>query len=116
MKRLFTSSQSYSSTREYTHKPIFAVAMMICLLFSSVVASAQISISANAGTSGNVPLGTSNYAVSESIYTATELGANFTTAGDEIISIGFTCAVIPTVGTTFGNLKIYFKEIGRAHV
>ena len=114
MKRLFTHFPSCSSMQEYTHKPIFAVAMMICLLFSSAVASAQISINANPGTSGNVPLGTSNYAVSESIYTATELGTNFTTAGDEIISIGFTCAVIPSVGTTFTNLKVYLKEVSAA--
>ena len=114
MNRHSTHSPSYSSTKECTRKSILAAAMTICLLFSSAVASAQLSISANPGTSPNAPLGTSNYAANESIYTATELSANFSTAGDEIVSIGFTCTTIPTAGTTFNNLKIYFKEVSAA--
>ena len=115
MKRLFTCFPSYSSTQGYTHKSIFAVAMMICILFSSAVVSAQTSISANPGTSGNVPVGASNYHVSEVIYTTAELGSNFTTAPDAILSITFNCTTAatanPTVGAAAGTYKIYFKDV-----
>ena len=118
MKRLFTRFQSYSSTQEYTHKPIFAVAMVIWLLFSSAVASAQFSITANPGTSGNVPVGISNYHVSEVIYTTGELGSKFTTAPDAILSISFECTTAATANTTVGaaagTYKIYFKDVPAA--
>ena len=115
MKRLFTYFPSYSSTQEYTHKSIFALAMMICLLFSSAVASAQTSITTNPSTSVNVPVGSSNYHVSEMIYTTAELGSNFTTAPDAILSITFNCTTAatanPIVGAAAGTFKIYFKDV-----
>jgi hypothetical protein len=115
MKKLFTHFQSYSSKQEYTRKNILAAAMMLCLLSSSAIVSAQISIATNPGTSGNVPVGLSNYHVSEVIYTTAELGNNFTTVPDAITSISFTCTTAPTVnpaiGAAAGTFKIYFKDV-----
>jgi hypothetical protein len=115
MKKLFTRFQSYSSKQEYMHKNILAAAMVLCLLSSSAIVSAQVAIATNPGTSSNVPVGTSNYHVSEVIYTTAELGSNFTTAPDAITSISFTCTTAatanPTVGAAAGTYKIYFKDV-----
>jgi hypothetical protein len=87
------------------------VLVTYCLVTASNAQMAAI-ITANPGTSGNVPLGTFNYAASESIYTEAELGGatNFTTAGTAIDFIDFS---VSTVGatTTFNNVKIYLKDV-----
>lgn len=97
--------------QEYTHKSIFVVAMMIWLSFSSAVVSAQVSIVTNPSTSGQVPVGSSNHHASEVIYTTAELGSNFTTAPDAIISVAFQCTAAATANPTVSMFKIYFKDV-----
>jgi hypothetical protein len=70
-----------------------------------------VEVSANPGTTGNLPFGTSNYAASESIYTQTEIGAaNFTSAGTSLDKIAFNTSTLGAA-TTFNNVKIYFKDV-----
>ena len=102
--------------KKFLHTSCITRAALSCFMFLSFFVSAQttVNINANPAASGNVPLGTSNYAASESIYTATELGSNFITTADAINSVSFTCGVLPTTGATFSNLKIYFKDVTAA--
>ena len=81
-------------------------------LFSFGAGFGQIvEVSANAGTTGNLPFGTFNYAASESIYTQTEIGAaNFTSAGTSLDRIAFNTSTLGAA-TTFNNVKIYFKDV-----
>jgi hypothetical protein len=101
------------------HKPsarpqIAAFAMVCYFILNSALAFAQVTISANPATSGNLPVGISNYHASECIYTATELGTNFTTVGTPINTVGFTCTTASTTNTTVSNFKIYFKDVAAA--
>lgn len=87
--------------------------LLICIVIFGVVSKAQVvEVSANAGTSANPALGTSNYVANESIYTETELGgaASFSTAGSAMTRIALN---VNTLGspTTFNNVKIYFKDV-----
>ncbi len=90
-------------------KKSLLIALSYLLYFG---AKAQIiEISANAGTSANPALGTSNYVANESIYTEAEVGASsFTTAGTAMNRMALN---VNTVGapTTFNNVKIYLKDV-----
>lgn len=90
--------------------------LLIYIIVFGVATKAQVvEVSANAGTSANPALGTSNYVANESIYTETELGGptNFTSAGSAMNRIALN---VTTVGapTTFNNVKVYFKDVPAA--
>ncbi len=82
-------------------------------LFTCSVFSQTVEITAGAsgsGTSQNVIVGGSAYHVIEAIYTATEIGTNFLTAGSEINKVGFYVSATGTP-TLVNNYKIYLKNI-----
>lgn len=90
----------------------------IYLLFFLVIAgiglrAQTISVVANPGTSGNIVLGGSNYHASESIYTNTELGANFLTPATSIQRVNFFLN-IEGVPTTVPNFRIYMRNVPAA--
>jgi Secretion system C-terminal sorting domain/CARDB len=86
--------------------------LLTYIILSGMAAGAQVvEVSANAGTSANPALGTSNYVANESIYTEAEVGApNFTTAATAMNRIALN---VNTLGapTTFNNVRIYFKDV-----
>ncbi len=86
--------------------------LLTYILAAGIVSRAQVvEVSANAGTSANPALGTSNYVANESIYTEAEVGAtSFTTAGTAMTRIALNVNTLGT-GTTFNNVKIYFKDV-----
>ena len=102
--------------KKFLHTSCIAWAVFGCFMFFSFFISAQttVNISANSGTSGGSTVGNSNYHVSESIYTAAELGSNFITTADAISAISLTCSTAATANTTVSNYKIYLKEVSAA--
>jgi hypothetical protein len=81
------------------------------VLFYGQITSQVVDITANPGTSGNVVFGTSNYSVTENIYTETEIGAsNFTTPATAINYIAVTTTTVGSP-TTFNNIKIYMRQV-----
>src|ERR1700754_4636440 len=84
--------------------------LSLLIVFASTAQSVDI-LNPIYGTSGNAPMGTANYAASESIYTETEIGAsNFTTAGAAINRVAFNVAALGSP-TAFGSVKIYMKDV-----
>jgi hypothetical protein len=87
--------------------------ILIFILFLQSLSSFSqtIAITANPGTSGNIGTGTSNYHVSEYIYTDAEIGANFTTAVSAINRISLNCTTVSaTSSPAFANFRILMKE------
>ena len=87
--------------------------VLVCSLYlCGIVSSAQtIDITGNSSTSGTSAFATNLYAVNESIYTETEIGAsNFTTAATAINKIGFNVGQLGAI-TSFGIIKIYLMEV-----
>jgi len=90
--------------------------LLVGIIFSFGINAQTVAITSGAGgaqgTSGNIIVGQSNYHVSESIYTETEIGGNatFTSAGTAINKIGY---FVTTVGspTTVSTFKIWMKNV-----
>jgi Secretion system C-terminal sorting domain len=83
----------------------------IALLTFQVATSQTVTINVTSGTSSNSVLGLSNYHVSESIYTETEIGSgNFVTAGTAINHINFSVLTLGSP-TTVTNYKLYLQNI-----
>ena len=88
---------------------------LLLVSFSFLTGKAQVvDILGNAGTSGNIVIGGSNYHVSESIYTEAEIGAgNFTTAGTAINQLNFFIQT-PGPTTNVTNFRIWMKNVPAA--
>lgn len=86
----------------------------ILLVFAALglYSTAQtVSIIENPGTSGNIVVGASNYHVSESIYTANEVGpGNFLSAGSAIEQINFFINV-EGVPPLVSNFELYLQNV-----
>ncbi|MEP6616288.1 MAG: T9SS type A sorting domain-containing protein [Ginsengibacter sp.] len=83
----------------------------IALLTFHVATAQTVTINVTPGTSSNSVLGLSNYHVSESIYTETEIGAgNFITAGTAINHINFNINTLG-INTTVTNYKLYLQNV-----
>ena len=85
------------------------------LIFSVIITTAlwaqTVTVYDGAGSINTIVIGTSNYLVSESIYTEAEIGAgNFTTAGSAIQRINF---FLDAVGTNpaVNNYRVYMKNV-----
>ncbi len=75
-------------------------------LFSFQMNAQSVSITVNPGTTGNGPMGSSNYHVSEHIYLQSEINTaiNINYVAFNMTTLGGTVAL-----NTFTNVKIYFK-------
>ena len=70
-----------------------------------------VTVQGNLGTSGLIIMGSSNYHVNESIYTAAEIGAsNFTSAASAIQKVNFLVAAVGTP-TNVSTFNLYMKNI-----
>ena len=86
----------------------------IATLFSLAGLSQSVLIAENGGFSGNIVVGQSNYHVSESIYTNTEIGpGNFVTPGSEIQQIFFFLNT-EGINTAISNYRVYMRNVPAA--
>jgi hypothetical protein len=81
---------------------------LVLVILSATAARSQttVTINVNPGTSGNVPLGFTNYHVSEHIYLASEIGQNMTIGR---VNFDMTTLGSPVAYNTFNNVAIYLQ-------
>jgi hypothetical protein len=90
--------------------------LLVGIIFSFGINAQTVAITSGAGgaqgTSGNIIVGQSNYHVSESIYTETEIGGNttFTSAGTAINKIGYYVTAVGSPATV-STFKIWMKNV-----
>jgi subtilisin-like proprotein convertase family protein len=90
--------------------------LLVGIIFSFGINAQTVAITSGAGgaqgTSGNIIVGQSNYHVSESIYTQTEIGGNtaFTSAGTAINKIGYYVTAVGSPATV-STFKIWMKNV-----
>ncbi len=86
--------------------------LAILFLLPSFCLKAQtITIAVNPSSSASIVVGSSNYHVSESIYTNTEIGnTNFTTSATAINAIAFNVSTLGIYPTT-GSFLVYMKNV-----
>ena len=101
MKQTMTNSNQ-ALLRRWLHATFGCMALILLSLSSTF--GQIITIPANGGTSGNIPMGTSYYAASESIYLQSEINTAVT-----INRLNYSCATLSTVSNTYNNIAIYMK-------